>query len=145
MRDFASSLLRWLTVTACGSIFSRRDEAEFPAASSGRARTCNLLERTSRGSPAADGAPSDALRLFNNRVNIQDQYELSFIWQAHAPFARRVPPQGRSPFAQYACGRESPSKDILAAAGRIFRKQQKHKENHNSVTQRLAAATASGA
>src|SRR5207244_3848335 len=65
MRDFASSLVRWLTVAACGSrrVHFRRDEAEFPTASQ---NACDFLERTFRGSRAADGAPSDALRPFNN-------------------------------------------------------------------------------
>jgi hypothetical protein len=142
MRDFASLLLRWLTVTACGSMFFRRDETEFPVASQ---NACNLLKRTFQGSRAADSAPSDALRLFNNRLNIQDQHELSIIRQTLAPLARRIPPKGRSPSAPAARGRESSQENILAAARCFFWRQQKCKATYRSLAQWLAAATAAGA
>src|SRR6266446_1041667 len=95
MRDFASSLLRWLTVAAGGStrIHFRLDEAEFPAASQSARK---LLERTWPGSRAADCASIDALRPFNNWVNLEDQYELLFTRETPASFARRVPTMGRS-------------------------------------------------
>src|SRR5438105_4080849 len=77
MRGFASSLLRWLTMAAGGStrVHFRLDEAEFPAAWQS---ACKLLERTLPGSRAVDCASIDALRPFNNWVNLEDQYELLF-------------------------------------------------------------------
>jgi len=140
MRGFASSLLRWLTVTVRGSIFFRYDEAEFPAASQ---TACNLVERTERGSRAADSAPSDALRPLNNRLNIQDtQYELSFIRETPAPFAGRFSTKERSPGAPFARDRESAQENILAAARCAFWKRQKHKEAGHCIAQRYATAAA---
>ena len=140
MRGFASSLLRWLTVTFRGSIFFRYDEAEFPVASQ---TACNLVERTERGSRAADSAPSDALRPLNNRLNIQDiQYELSFIRETPAPFAGRFSTKERSPAAPFARDRESAQENILAAARCTFWKRQKHKEAGHCIAQRFATAAA---
>jgi hypothetical protein len=141
MRGFASSLLRWLTVTARGSIFFRHDEAEFPQASSRDGGTCNLLKGTERGSRAADGAPlDDALRPLNNRLNTQDQYELSFIRETPSPFARRFSTEGRSPSASTARSHEGPKEDILAATRCTFWKWQKHKEIARWITQWFATA-----
>jgi hypothetical protein len=137
MRDFASSLFRWLIVTARGSIFFRHDEAEFPRASQ---TACNLLKGTERGSRAADGAPLDALRPLNNRLNTQDQYELSFIRETLSPFARRFSTEGRSPSASTARSHEGPKEDILAATRCTFWKRQKHKEAGRCIAQWFAAA-----
>jgi hypothetical protein len=142
MRDFASSLLRWLIVTVRGSIFFRQDEAEFPEASQ---TACNLLERTERGSRVPDSAPSDALRPLNNRLNTEDQYELSFIREALSPFAGRFSTEGRSPGAPIAPDRESPQENILAAARCTFWKRQRHKETRHCIAQRFAPAAAAGA
>lgn len=142
MRCFASSLLGWLTVTAFGSIFFRPDEAEFPTAPQ---TACNLLERTKRGSRAADSAPSDALRPPNNRLNIQDQYELSFIRETLAPFAWRFSTEGRSPRAAFARERESAQENILAAARCVFWKRQEHKAIGHCIAQRFATAAAAHA
>jgi hypothetical protein len=142
MRSFASSLLRWLIVTARGSIFFRHDETEFPRASQ---TACNLLERTERGSRAADGAPlDDALRPLNNRLNNQDQYELSFIRETLSPFAGRFSTEGRSPRASIARNREGPKEDILAATGCTFWKREKHEETSRCIAQWFAT-TAAGA
>src|SRR5712692_5816836 len=143
MRGLSSSLLRWLTATACGlkRIHFRRDEAEFPAASQ---NVCNLW--TSRGPRAADSAPSDALRPFNNWVNIEDHYELAFIRETLAPFAWRAPTKGQSvPPRTY--GGEGPQENILATARRIFRRRERN-EKTNSPNSRVAqwrTATAAGA
>jgi hypothetical protein len=142
IRCFAPSLLRWLTVTAYGSMFFRHDEAEFPAAPQ---TACNLLGRTERGSRAEDSAPSDALRPPNNRLNIQDQYELSFIRETPAPFAGRFSTERRPPRATFARDRESAQENVLAAARCTFWKWQKHKATDDCVAQRFATAAAAHA
>ena len=145
-RGFPSSLYCWLMMMACSSrrIFSRRDEAEFPVAESGRGRTCSLLNF--RGLRAQDCASKDALRPFKHRLNIQYQHELSFIRQTFAAFARRLPTKGRSPSASARCRREARKKDILAADRCIFREQRAEPETGHGISQRLtAAAPAAGA
>lgn len=137
MRCFASSLLRRLIVTARGSIFFRHDEAEFPRASQ---TACNLLKGTELGSRAADGAPLDALRPLNNRLNTQDQYELSFIRETLSPSARRFSTEGRSPSASTARSHEGPKEDILAATRCTFWKRQKHEEAGRCIAQWFATA-----
>ncbi len=140
IRCFVPSLLRWLIVTAYGSMFFRHDEAEFPAAPQ---TACNLLGRTERGSRAPDSAPSDALRPLNNRLNIQDiQYELSFIRETPAPFAGRLSTEGRSPGAPFARDCESAQENILAVARCTFWKRQKHKEAGYCIAQRFATTAA---
>src|SRR6266446_2745292 len=100
MRGFASSLLRWLTMAAGGStrVHFRLDEAEFPAASQS---ACKLLERTLPGLRAVDCASIDALRPFNNWVNLEDQYELLFTEETPATKAQKSQrprrPMSRSP------------------------------------------------
>ena len=142
MRGFASSVLGWLAGAACGSkrIHFRRNEMEFPAASQ---NACNVLERALRGSDAADGASIDALRLFNNWINIEDQHELSFIRETLAPFARRSPTKGRSAFASAGRSGESSQENILEEAGRTFWKRQRPKESGDRIAQWLAAITIS--
>src|SRR5437588_5719951 len=123
MRGFASSLLRWLTMAVGGStrVHFRLDEAEFPAASQ---NACKLLERTLPGLRAVDCASIDALRPFNNWINLEDQYELLFTRETPAPFAGRVPTMGRSPaLPRNAC--ETSQENILAASRRIFWKRQR--------------------
>jgi hypothetical protein len=142
MRCFASSLLRWLTATAYGSRFFRHDEAEFPAAPQ---TACNLLGRTERGSRAADCAPSDALRPPNNRLTIQDQYELSFIRETLAPFAGRFSTEGRSPRGAFTPDCKSVQENILAAACCTFWRRQKRKATGHGIPQRFATAAAAHA
>ena len=139
-RGFQSSLFCWLMM-ACSSrrIFSRRDEAEFPVAESGRGRTCSLLNF--RGLRAQDCASTDALRPYKHRLNIQYQHELSLIRQTFAAFARRLPTKGRSPSASARCRGEAREKDILAADRCIFWKQRASPETGDGIPQRLAAAT----
>lgn len=144
MRGFASSLLRWLTVAAGGStrVHFRLDEAEFPAASQS---ACKLLERTVPGSDVVDCASRDALRRFNNWVNLEDQYELLFTREAPAPFARRVPTIGRSP-ALPGNARESSQENILAASRSILWKRHGRKKASDRVAQwHPALATAAHA
>ena len=142
MRGFASSLLRWLTMAAGGStrVHFRLDEAEFPAAWQS---ACKLLERTLPGSRAVDCASIDALRPFNNWVNLEDQYELLFTRETPAPFARRVPTMGRSP-ALPRNARASSQENILAASRRIFwkRQRQRRKKASDRVAQWHAALAA---
>src|SRR5437879_6302433 len=130
MRGFASSLLRWLTMAVGGStrVHFRLDEAEFPAASQ---NACKLLERTLPGLRAVDCASIDALRPFNNWINLEDQYELLFTRETPAPFARRAPTMGRSP-ALPRSARETSQENILAASRRVFWKRQRQRRKKAS-------------
>lgn len=142
MRTFASSLLRWLRAPACDSrqVHFRPNEVEFPAASQS---ACKLFEWTLGDSRAADCASIDALRPFNNWVKLKDQHELLFIWETLTPFARRGAPQGQPRTLSGSAGEsETSKKDILAAAGRIFRRRHRHKESRNGRAQRCAAFAA---
>jgi hypothetical protein len=144
MRGFASSLLRWLTVAAGGStrVHFRLDEAEFPAASQS---ACKLLERTLPGSGVLDRASTDALRPFNNWVNLEDQYELLFTRETPAPFARWVPTIGRSP-ALPRNARESSQENIPATSRSILWKRHGRKKAGDRVAQwHPALATAAHA
>ena len=140
MRDFASLLLRLLTVALYGSrrVRSRHDETEFPMASPNAG---NLLEWTLRGRRAAGCASSDALRPLHHWVKKEDQYELSFIRETLAPFARRVPTKGRSPaFPRNA--RESAQENILAASRGVFWKRKRRAEASHRGAQWCAAFAA---
>jgi hypothetical protein len=120
MRGFSSSLLRWVTVAACGSrrIYFRPKEMEFPMAWQ---NACSLLERPDRGHRAAGCASIDALRLCYNSATIKDQHEISSIRETSATFARRLSPKRRSPFAFSRYASASSQKNILAANRGIFR------------------------
>ena len=141
MRLLASSLLRWMTVAAYGSrrVHFRREEAEFPAASQ---NACRLLERPFRGRRATGCASIDALRSFNNSVNIEDQHEISLIRETSAPFAWWLPKKGRSRPASAGDARESSAENILAAFPGIFWKWPAGQEARISVAQRLAITRA---
>ena len=95
MLGFAFVVDRWLTDAG-------RRSNEFPAkrggVSSGDA-DCLQAGKILRGSPAADRASIDALRPNYNWVNIEDQYEISFIREKSAAFARRLPQKGRQSLA----------------------------------------------
>jgi len=137
MRTFASLLRRWLSAPACGSrqVYFPLDEAEFSAASQS---ACNLFDWTLGNSRAADGVPnvSGALRPLNNWIKLKDQYELLFIRETPAPFARRRPTQERlRSFSEVARSSENSEKDILAAGGRIFWKRWRRKEKSSDRTQ----------
>jgi hypothetical protein len=138
MRDFKFSLFRWLTVAAGGSrrVRFRLEEAEFPAASQSSG---TLLERTLRSSRAADCASIDALRPFNNWVNLEDNHELSLIRKTVAPIARRVPTKGRSPSALSKRRYESSQENILATDRCIFWKWKRGEETGDSLAQRRPA------
>ena len=141
MHVLASPLLRWLTVAACISkrVHFRCHLTEFPAASQ---NACRLLERTFSGRRVAGCASPDALRRFNNSVNLEDQTEISFIREAPASHARRIPQKGRSTAAFSRSALESPQKDVLAAIGSIFWKRTNHQESGAGFAQRIAANTA---
>jgi hypothetical protein len=139
MRTFASSLLRCLRTPARDSrqVHFRLNEVEFPVASQS---ACKLFEWTLGDSRAADRASIDALRPLNNWVKLRNQHELLFIWETPTPFARRGAVQGQpGTLSDSARESETSKKDILAAAGRIFRRRHGHKENRNGRAQRYAA------
>jgi hypothetical protein len=125
MRGFSSSPFRWLIVAAFGSkrVHSRPEEAEFPVA---RQSACRL--QPFPGQRAAGCASIDALRSYNNSVNIEDPHEISSIWETLAPIAWRLSPKGRSPFAQSRRAGQSCSEDILATHRGFFWKWQKRGE-----------------
>ena len=144
VRLLASSLARWLTVAACVRVHFRREEAEFPAKSSRDGGTCRLLEGTFRGPRVAGCASTDALRPFNNSVNLEDQNEISFIRETLAASARRTPKKGRSKAAFSECAPESSKENILAAVSGIFWKRRNRQETGVGFgfgfAQRFAAA-----
>ena len=110
MLVIASLMDHWLTCAGCLSKLYRRNEAEFPAA-----QTANKLQIL-RGLPAADGVSFDALRPNKNWVNLKDQYEISFIRETSAAFARRLlPTKGRWSLALSAGDPQSASKKIVLA------------------------------
>ena len=135
MQIIASLMDHWLTCAGCLSNYSRRNEAEFPAA-----QTANKL-RTLRGLPAADGASFDALRPNENSVNLKDQYEISFIREKSAAFARRLPTKGRWSLALSAGDPKSASeKNVLAKNHSAF--HQRKNEAFRRRAEWCAAATA---
>jgi hypothetical protein len=91
VRNFASWLFRWLTGANghCFRDYSRRHEAEFPAA------TQIANQRLLFGSRAADRASTDALRPNYNWVELEDQHDISIIGEKWPAFARRLPQKGR--------------------------------------------------
>jgi len=134
MRLLASSLFRWLTVAVYGSNHSRPDAVEFPAAWQNAVWTL-------RGRRAAGCASVDALRPFNNSVNIEDKHEISFIRETLAPFARRVPTERRPPALSRRAG-ESAQENILAKSRGIFWQRRNWKETGARFTQWFAPASA---
>jgi hypothetical protein len=138
MRDFASLLLRLLTMALYGSrrVRSRHDETEFPMASQNAG---NLLEWTFQGRRAADCASSDALRSLHHWVNKEDQYELSFIRETLAPAARRVSTQRRWSRALSRSARKSAQENILAADRSFFWKRKRRAEKGRRSAQWCAA------
>lgn len=137
MRFLASSLFRWLTVAVYGSNHSRPDEVEFPAAS----QNAGSLFKTFRGRGAAGCASIDALLPFNNSVNIEDKHDISFIRETLAPFARRVPTEGRSPAFSKRAG-ETVQENILAESRGIFWQRRNRTETGARFAQWFAPATA---
>src|ERR1700730_826825 len=124
MRGVFSSLFRLLTVATFDSrrFYFRPEQAEFPVT---HQSVCNLLNGPFQGRCATGRASIDALRRTNNSVNIEDLYEISFIRETFAAFARRFPPKGRSPSASSGdAGPSSSQKNLLAAIGGFF--QQRH-------------------
>jgi len=141
MRTFASPLLRWLSAPACDlrQLYFRLNEAEFPAASQS---ACKLFEWTLSDSRAADCASIDALRPFNQWVNLKDQHELLFIRETPPPFARWVPTQEQWALAPSAGRSESSEESILAAGRSVFCKRQRQKTGNNSAQRCAAIPTA---
>ena len=141
MRTSAFSLLRWLSAPACISrqVHFRLNETEFPVASQS---ACKMFERTLGGSHAVDRASIDALRLFNNWVNLKDQHELLFIRKTPAPRARWVPTQRQWPLALSTRGSETSKADILAAGRCIFwEREDRQERNDDGGAQWCAAPT----
>ena len=134
MRALASSLFRWLTVAVYGSKYSWPGEVGFPAA-------WQNAVWAFRGRRATGCASIDALRPFNNSVNIEEKHEISFIRETFAPFARRVPTTGRSSALSKRAG-ESTQENILAENRGFFRKRRKWKETGARFTQWFASAAA---
>jgi hypothetical protein len=91
VRNFAAWLFRWLTGASghCFRDYSRRHEAEFPAA------TQIANQRLFFGSRAVDRASNDALRPNYNWVELEDQYDISIIGEKWPASARRLPQKGR--------------------------------------------------
>ena len=98
LRAVATLLFRCGAALQSFRIFSRRQAAEFPAATQ---TAFELLERILRDRRAADRASMDALRPNHNSVNTKDpEYGISIIRERLAASARRLfPTQGgrRSP------------------------------------------------
>ena len=120
MLGFAFVVDHWLNYAGRLSKHCRQNEAEFPAA-----RTANKRQAL-RGLPAADGVSFDALRPNDNWVNIEDQYEISFIREKFAAFARRIPTEGATDARVHhmRAPRTPPKKSLLAENYRgIFRKR----------------------
>ena len=109
MLGFAFVVDHWLTYAGRFSKNYRQNEAEFPAA-----RTANK-RRAFRGLPAADGVSFDALRPNDNWVNIEDQYEISFIREKSAAFARRIPKKRRRTLACTTRGAKDAAEEIALA------------------------------
>ena len=109
MLGFAFVVDHWLNCAGRRSKNCRQNEAEFPAA-----RTANKRQIL-RGLPAADGVSFDALRPNDNWVNIEDQYEISFIREKFAAFARRIPKKRRRTLACTACGTEGACEEVALA------------------------------
>src|SRR5438876_1533340 len=146
-RGSSSSRFDWLTQADCilRRNYFRRDEAEFPTASSRDGGTCNLLGETLRGSRAADRASLGALRPFNNWVNTEDQHELLSTRETPASWARSVSTKGRARAFSRATRAGSEAENILATNRRIFWKWRRHTKTSHTITQRrgtTAAATA---
>jgi hypothetical protein len=135
--SFALLLFRWLTKADRSSrSHSRQFEVEFPAAAQ---TACQLTKRTLWGSPIADRASIDALHPHNNWVNIEDQHEISFIWEKLAAFARRVPIPGRTSLWRLSPDRQNSRREnILATHCRIFFQREDCKQTSRVITQRLA-------
>ena len=146
-RGFSSSRFDWLTTADCilRRNYFRRDEAEFPTASSRDGGTCNLLGETFRGSRAMDRASLDALRPLNNWANIKDQHELLSTGETPAPWARSVSTKGRPRAFPRAARAGSQTKNILATHRRIFWERRGHQQTSAAIAQRSAAATATPA
>jgi len=130
-------LFRWLTrVERSRRSHSRQLEVEFPATAQ---TACQLTKRTLWGLPTADRASIDALHPHNNWVNIEDQHEISFIWEKLAAFARRVPIPGRTSLWRLSPDRQnSRRKNILATHCRIFFQREDCEQTSRVITQRLA-------
>jgi hypothetical protein len=129
-RGSSSSRSVWLSKTACilRRFHFRRDEVEFPVASQ---TDCSLW--TFRDSRAADRASLDALRPWNNLVNIEDQHELAFIRETPAPRARPVSTKGRARAFSRATRTGSEAENILATHRRIFWGRRRPKKNSAAI------------
>jgi hypothetical protein len=119
MRYFASLLVRRLTGAKghCFRNYSRRHEAEFPAA------TQIADQRFFFGSRAADRASIDALRPNYNWVELEDKHDISIIGEKWPAFARRLPQKGRPSPAPSERAIEGAGEEIVLAEnhGALYR------------------------
>jgi len=143
-RGFSSSRFDWLTTADCISrrFYFRRDEAEFPTASSRDGGICSLLGETSRGSRAADRASLDALRPQNNWGITKDHHELLSTRETPAPWARSVSTTGWPRALSRPAHASTETKNILATHRRIFRRRRRSREKTSATIAQRAAATA---
>lgn len=134
MRVIASVLDYGLTDAGRPSKRYRQDEAEFPAAQI----ACEA--RTHEGSPAADRASFDALRSNENWVKIEDHYEISFIREATAAFAWRLPQKGRRSLAAAVRGSKSAGEKVALAKNHRAVHEWKNQTGSGIAQWRVAAA-----
>lgn len=87
----------------------------------------NLLGWTLTGRRAADCAFSNALRPSRNYINTEKHYELSFIGETPAPFARRLSTQGRPGASPRSVGKSAHQNILAAGKGIFWRQHHKHK------------------
>ena len=150
MRGFASITLCSLGQALNGSrrVRSRHQPTEFPIASSCYGGTGNLLEWAPLGRRLADRVPNfGTLHRSHHWVNIEDQYELTFIRETFTPVVRRLSLPARWPWASARRAVESAHKEnILAASGGILWRQRKGRrktsDNFHHARERAAVAVA---
>jgi hypothetical protein len=148
-RGSSSSRSDWLCKTGCilRSFYFRRDETEFPMASSRIGGACNCWTFWGLG---ATGRVRHrrTLRPLNNLVKIEDKHELAIIRETPAPRARSLSTEGRArTVSRAAAPTGSKENIILATDRRIFHRQRRGTQTSDSVAQwrRTAAASAATA
>jgi hypothetical protein len=134
MRYFASLLIRWLTGAEghCIRNSFRPLEAEFPAA------TQIADQRLIFGPRALDRASNDALRPNYNWIELEDQYDISFIGEKWPAFARWLPQKGRQSPAPPERANEGAGEEIVLAENHGALYWWKTAANHNPA--RIAVA-----
>src|SRR5215212_818132 len=138
MRGVFSSPLRWLNSAVFGSrrSYFRPEQAEFLVTHQ------TFVDRPFRGRWVTGCASIDALRSTNNSVNIEETHEISFIRETFAPFARRIPPKGRSPGASSGHASDCSQENLLAATCSFFHQRQHRQKTGRRQWSQWFAATA---